>query len=139
MGGGNSPDGLYTGERNGVVYQHDPIGGLGAAIEDEGRSEMYVISREGVQTLIRKLQDPVEAVRCRSELEKMLEIKEVLSWRAEAPPSVSVRLSMSPGLHAEAQLLRAALDAFDKGSYDEAGSLVAEFYREAERNLSFPW
>jgi len=35
---------------------------------------MYVITREGVQALIRKLQDPVEAEHCRGELEKLLEI-----------------------------------------------------------------
>ena len=100
---------------------------------------MYVISREGVQALIRRLRDPVEAGLCRSELQKMLEIKEALSLRAEAGPSFAARRLMSPRLYEEAQLIQAALDAFDKGMYEEAALLVAEFYREAERNLSFSW
>ena len=100
---------------------------------------MYVISREGVQALIRRLRDPVEAGLCRSELQKMLEIKEALSLRAEAGPSFAARRLMSPRLYEEAQLIQAALDAFDKGSYEEAAALVAEFSREAERNLSFSW
>ena len=37
---------------------------------------MYVITKEGVESLVRILLDPIEAGRCRSELEKMLEIKE---------------------------------------------------------------
>ena len=97
---------------------------------------MYVITIEGVQALIRRLQDPVEAGHCRGELEKMLEIKEVLSWRADAGPCCAARV-MSPGLFGEAQLLQAALDAFDKGSYEEAASLVGEFSYESERNGSY--
>lgn len=97
---------------------------------------MYVITREGVNSLIRRLTNPAEAGGCRSELEKMLEIKEALSWRADAGPCCAARV-MSPGLFGEAQTLQAALDAFDKGAYEEAASLVVEFSHEAERNGSF--
>ncbi len=100
---------------------------------------MYIVAREGIQALIRRLQDPAQASGCRGELEKILEIKEALAFRAEAPPSYSARLAMSPGLHEEARLLREALDAFDRGGCEEAASLLEEFYRESERNLSFPW
>lgn len=97
---------------------------------------MYVITREGVQALISRLRDPVEAKHCRAELEKLLEIKEVLSWRAEVALCSAAQV-MSPGLYGEAQTLRAALDAFDKGSYEEAASLLSEFSQEAERNGSY--
>ena len=97
---------------------------------------MYVITREGVESLIRRLLDPAEADGCRSELEKMLEIKEVLCWRADAGPCTAARV-MSTGLFGEAQLLQAALDALDRGSPKEAAALVGEFSREAERNGSF--
>ena len=97
---------------------------------------MYVITREGVESLVRRLLDPSEAGGCRCELEKMLEIKEVLSWRADAGPCCAARV-MSSGLYGEAQLLHAALDAFDKASYQEAAALVSEFSREAERNGSY--
>jgi hypothetical protein len=97
---------------------------------------MYVITREGVESLAGRLLDPVKARGCRSELEKMLEIKEVLSWRADAGLCCAAR-AMSPGLFGEAQLLQAALDAFDRGSYQEAAALVGEFSHEAERNGSY--
>jgi hypothetical protein len=97
---------------------------------------MYVITREGVESLVRRLLDPAQASGCRSELEKMLEIKEVLSWRADAGPCCAARV-MSPGLFGEAQLLQAALDALDKGDPEGAASLVVEFSHEAERNGSY--
>jgi len=97
---------------------------------------MYVITKEGVESLVRRLLDSSEAGRCRSELQKMLEIKEVLSWRADAGPCCAARV-LSPGLFGEAQLLQAALEAFDKGSYQEAAALVSEFSHEAERNGSY--
>jgi hypothetical protein len=97
---------------------------------------VYVITKEGVESLVRRLLDPAEAGRCRSELEKMLEIKEVLSWRADAGPCCAARV-MSPGLYGEAQFLQAALQAFDNGDYQEAASLVSEFSHEAERNGSY--
>ena len=97
---------------------------------------MYVITKEGVESLVRKLLDPAEVGGCRSELEKMLEIKETLSWRADAGPCCAARI-MSPGLFGEAQLLQAALDAYDNGSYQEAAALVSDFSQEAERNGSF--
>lgn len=102
-------------------------------------SQMYIVTREGIQALIRRLQDPAQAPGCRGELEKIVEIKGALAFRAEAPPSYSARLAMSPGLHEEARLLREALDALDRGGFEEAASLLEEFYRESERNLSFPW
>ena len=97
---------------------------------------MYVFTKEGVESLVRRLLDPVEAGGCRSELEKILEIKEVLSWRADAGPCCAARV-MSLGLYGEAQLLQAALDAFDRGAYHEAAALVGEFSHEAERNGSY--
>ena len=97
---------------------------------------MYVFTKEGVESLVRRLSSPSEAGGCRSELEKMLEIKEALSWRAEAGPCCAARV-MSAGLYGEAQLLQAALEAFDRADYQEAASLVSEFSREAERNGSY--
>jgi hypothetical protein len=97
---------------------------------------MYVISREGVESLTKRLLNPSQARDCRAELEKLLEIKEVLSWRAEVALCCAAQV-MSPGLYGEAQTLRAALDAYDRGDYEEAAALVSEFSQEAERNGSY--
>ncbi len=97
---------------------------------------MYIITREGVESLIKRLLNENEAGGCRAELEKMLEIKEVLSWRADAGPCCAARV-MSPGLYGEAQLLQEALDAFDRRDYQKAASLIKDFSHEAERNGSY--
>lgn len=97
---------------------------------------MYVITKEGVESLVKRLVDPGEAGSCRRELEKILEIKEALSWRADAGPCTAARC-FAPGLFGEAQLIQAALDALDKGRYQEAAALVSEFSGEAERNGSY--
>ncbi len=97
---------------------------------------MYVITKEGVESLVKRLADPREAGSCRPELEKILEIKEALSWRAEAGPCTAARC-MGPSLFGEAQLIEAALDALDRGSHQEAAALLSEFSHEAERNGSY--
>lgn len=96
----------------------------------------YVITREGVESLTKRLLSPKDASKCRPELQKMLEIKEVLSWRAEVGPCCAARI-MAPGLYAETQLLEAALRAFDRGDFKDAAALVNEFSHLAERNGSF--
>lgn len=97
---------------------------------------MYVITKEKVDSLAKRLADPGEAVDCRHELEKILEIKEALSWRSDAGPCPAARC-LSPGLFGEAQLIQAALDALDRGSCQEAAALVSQFSHEAECNGSF--
>lgn len=97
---------------------------------------MYIITREGVESLIKRLRSETDAGGCRVELEKMIEIKEVLSWRADAGPCCAARV-MSPGLYGEAQLLQEALDAFDRRDYQKAASLISDFSHEAERNGSY--
>ncbi len=97
---------------------------------------MYVITKERVESLVKRLSDPGQAGSCRSELEKMLEIKEALSWRAEAGPCTAARC-LGPGLFGEAQLIEAALAAFDSGRFQEAAALMAEFSHEAELNGSY--
>ncbi len=97
---------------------------------------MYLITKQGVESLAARLADPQEASRCRSELEKILEIKEALAWRADAGPCSAARC-FSPSLFGEAQLIRAALDALDRGRHQEAAALLGEFSHEAERNGSY--
>jgi hypothetical protein len=97
---------------------------------------MYVITKEGVESLVKRLVDPGEAGNCRRELVKMLEIKEALSWRADAGPCTAARC-FAPGLFGEAQLIEAALDALDRGRHQEAADLLAQFSHEAECNGSY--
>ncbi len=97
---------------------------------------MYVITKDRVESLVRRLAEPGEAGDCRRELEKMLEIKEALAWRSDAGPC-SVARCLSPGLFGETQLIQAALDALDRGCHQEAAALVSEFSHEAERNGSY--
>ena len=97
---------------------------------------MYVITKEGVESLVKRMADPGEAGNCRRELEKILEIKEALSWRSDAGPCAAARC-FSPGLFGETQLIQAALDALDRGNCQEAAALVSQFSHEAECNGSY--
>ncbi|MBM4443986.1 MAG: hypothetical protein FJ020_01625 [Chloroflexi bacterium] len=95
--------------------------------------EMLIISKDLIQSLRSRLLDPKQAGQCRRELEKMLSIKEVLSWRADAGPCCLSR-SMSAPLFGEVHLLEATLEAFRRGDYPGAASSLEEFARQAERN-----
>jgi len=96
-------------------------------------NETLIITRDMVESLRTRLLDPKQASQCRGELERMLSIKEALSWRADAGPCCLSR-SMSAPLFGEVHLLEATLEAFRRGDYPQAASSLEEFARQAERN-----
>lgn len=98
-------------------------------------NEMLIISQDLIRSLRTRLLDPKQAGQCREELERMLGIKEALSWRADAGPCCLSR-SMSAHLFAEMRLLEATLEAFRRGDYPEAAASLEEFARQAELNGS---
>ncbi len=94
---------------------------------------MLIISKDLIESLRSRLLDPEQAGQCRWELERMLSIKEALSWRADAGPCCLSR-SMSAPLFGEVHQLEATLEAFRRGDYAGAASSLEEFARQAERN-----
>lgn len=97
--------------------------------------EMLIITRDLIESLRCRLLDPNQASQCREELERMLGIKETLSWRADAGPCCVGR-AMSAHLFGEVRLLEATLEAFHRGDYPKAAASLDEFAQQAELNGS---
>jgi hypothetical protein len=90
---------------------------------------VLVISREQVENLIHKLSDPAKFDECRDEVEKMLEIKSVLLWRAAdgIQPCCGSFGEIKTCLASEVQILEEVLDALDKGNIPQASSLLRDY------------
>ncbi len=88
---------------------------------------MLIISKEQVEELIRKLADPAKLGECRSEVEKMLEIKSALLWKAEPQPCCGSYEEIKTCLTSEVQILQDVLNALDEGNIPRATSLLREY------------
>jgi hypothetical protein len=94
---------------------------------------MLIITAETLESLENRLLDPQQVPECREEIERMLQIKETLLWRADAGSSCVGR-AMSANLFGEVRLLEAALQALDEGDAPGAASLMKEFSLLAKSN-----
>ena len=89
---------------------------------------MLVISKQQVENLIHKLSDPAKFDECRDEVEKMLEIKSALLWRAGGARSCCGSLEeIEVCLASEVQILEEMLDALDKDNIPQASSLLKDY------------
>ena len=89
-------------------------------------SKILVISKEQVRTVRDRLSDPAQIPSCIEEVRKMIEIKSVLSWRAEVSEACcGAELSMC--LFNEVQNLEEALQYLESGNIDEATILLEEY------------
>jgi hypothetical protein len=92
---------------------------------------MFIITREKIEALKQRLLDPAEASLCRQELQKVLEIKQALLWRADAG-TCCAGPCLPSCLFAEVQLLEAALQALEAGDSHKAASLLEDFASQAQ-------
>lgn len=88
---------------------------------------MLIISKQQVETLIKKLADPARLDECRDEVTKMLEIKSALLCRAEPQPCCGSYEEIKTCLTSETQILQETLDALDEGNIQRATSLLTEY------------
>jgi len=94
---------------------------------------MLIITRETLEALGSRLADPGQAVQCREEIERMLQIKEALFWRADMG-ACCAGSGLSARLFAEVRLLETALEALDDSDPKKAASSLREFSLLAESN-----
>lgn len=87
---------------------------------------MLLITEEGLSSLETRLLDPQQVSQCRVEIQRMLEIKEALFWRADMG-ACCVGNAMSARFFSEMKVLEAALQALDDGDPGQAASLMREF------------
>ena len=86
---------------------------------------MLVITKQGVESLIRRLNDSTKLKQCCDEVKKMLEIKSALLWWAESGKCCS----WQPGacLAAEVQILEDIVVAVEEGNIPQASSLLEDY------------
>ena len=92
---------------------------------------MLLITREKIEMLRERLDDPREASQCLKDVKKMLEIKQALLWRADVGTCCA-----GPGLPArlfgEVQLLESTLQALEEGDNTKAALLFEDFASQAK-------
>ena len=95
---------------------------------------MLIISKEQVAGLIDKLADPARFDESRAELEKMLEIKSALLWRAAdgIQPCCGTFCEIRTCLDSEVQVLQEALAALDEHDIANASSLLKDYVKYLE-------
>lgn len=93
---------------------------------------MLIITKEGVQALSERLKEG-KTDQCREELEKMLEIKDALLWRAEAAQCCCcVSWELPAHLAREVQLLEGALAALEEGDTGKAAALLEDYVSDMD-------
>jgi hypothetical protein len=97
-------------------------------------AKMLIISKQQVEKLIEKLSDPAKFDESRAELEKMLEIKSALLWRAAdgIQPCCGTLCEVTTCLDSEVQILQETLAALDKRDTEKASSLLRDYIRYME-------
>jgi hypothetical protein len=97
-------------------------------------AKMLIISRQQVEKLIEKLNDPAKFDESRAELEKMLEIKSALLWRAAdgIQPCCGTFCEIRTCLDSEVQILQEALEALDKKDTEKASALLRDYIKYME-------
>jgi len=94
---------------------------------------VLVISKEQVENLIHRLDEPTKLEQCREEVKKRLEIKSTLLWRAEGlQPCCGSFGQIKTCLASEVQILEEVLDALDKGKVSWASSLLRDYTQYLE-------
>jgi hypothetical protein len=90
--------------------------------------KVLVISKEQVENLINRLNDPAKFYEGRDEVKKMIEIKSALLWRAEGPRSCCGSLEgIRVCLDSEVEILEEVLDALDEHDITRASSLLKDY------------
>ncbi len=88
---------------------------------------MLIITKERVEELRRRLMNPAEIDRCRDEVRRMLEIKEVVLWRAEYGTCCGGGSGLSLELTSEVRALEEALDALEQGDITKAAATLGNY------------
>jgi hypothetical protein len=95
---------------------------------------VLIISKQQVENLIDRLSDPARFDESHDELEKMLEIKSALLWRAAdgIQPCCGTFCEIRTCLDSEVQVLQEALAALDKHDIPKASSLLKDYIKYLE-------
>ena len=90
---------------------------------------MLIISRQQVENLLRKLNNPAKIDECRDEVEKMLEIESALLGKATdmLQPCCGSLEMVKSYLASEVKILKDVLSALAESDLSRASSLLTEY------------
>ena len=91
---------------------------------------MLEISKEQVNNLIGRLNDPTRLSQCQKEVEKMLEIKSALLWWADSGKCCSQQVRDS--LISEVQILEGAMNSLKGNDISHTSYLLTDYMNLVE-------
>jgi hypothetical protein len=96
---------------------------------------VLIISRQQVENLLRKLNDPAKIDECRGEVAKMLEIESALLGKATdmLQPCCGSLEQVKGYLTSEVQILKDVLSALAESDLSRASSLLTEYTKCLEQ------
>ena len=91
---------------------------------------MLIISKQSVENLINRLENPGELEPCRDEVRRMLEIESELLWWAESGKCCAWQASAN--LAGKIQLLKDVLSTLEDGNLKQATPLLREYANQLQ-------
>jgi hypothetical protein len=93
---------------------------------------MFLINKETVRAARKKLDSPATRGEALRDIQKMLEIKQNILWRADAGLCCGSADRITDCLVCETSILENALDSLEKGDVDGAIDFLEEYERSLE-------
>jgi hypothetical protein len=87
---------------------------------------MLLISDEQIKTLRDRLADPKQYQKCLEEIQRMVEIKQTLLWRADTAVACCGWATVMRFTN-EVQLLEAVLEAFKEKQVEKASTILEDY------------
>ncbi len=98
--------------------------------------EVLIVDADRIQNTILKLKNPDKLSEAKSDLKKMIEIKQTLLWRAEAGTCCGSLGNIATSLTSEIALMEKILNAIEKNNVDEAILELEEYKNSLGSNLN---
>ena len=92
---------------------------------------MLIITRQAIDNLINRLENPGDLEQCQDEIRRMLEIESELLWWAES--GKCCRWQARPYFDGRIGLLKNALNSLTEGNTAGASSLLREYADQREK------
>ena len=93
---------------------------------------MFTITKQGIEDLIHRLNNPGRLEQCQDEVSRMLQIEAELLWWAQS--GKCWRWQAGAYFTGKTQLLKDVLNALDEGDTTEASSLLHEYASELDED-----
>jgi hypothetical protein len=91
---------------------------------------MLIITRQGIEDLIKRLENPGDLEQCQQEIQQMLEIESELLWWAES--GKCCRWQARPYFDSRIGLLKDILNLTNEGNISNATALLREYAKQRE-------